>query len=672
MSKLFKGRRQRARGRFAVFPLVLPLFLLPIVRPASAAEPVTDATVLVTATRQPFHVEEAPFAVEVYTRADIERSGAAAFLDFLASQTSLTVLPGFGNPNQRVIDMRGYGLESGFQNVVITIDGYRVNEIDSAAQFLGNIPLASVERVEIVRGAGGVTAGEGAMAGAINIVTREYDGASLRGHIGSHGQRAATLSLGQSRDRYSFAIDASHDERDGLAERDRRGQRDDNRLDSLNARGRFRPADWLELRAGFNGYDSLSIYREAIPRALLTTRPNANAGMQGVYNRQDSQSLRGNAGFLADIGAGFSLEYDHNGEDKTYAFNSAFGPFTSDYLYASDRAVLRWVGGKVSLLAGYESFRGTRDLASGFGNSQVQRDSSAVFAQGLWRLGVNTLSAGLRGERVDYRYADATNRVSGDDRLGTWELGANRRLDARFSVFASYTRGAQAPDIDRFTAPDPVTFAPVFNGLISPARSDTVSFGGRYVYVGTRLDVTAFHVRLRDEIYATSTALSPFFVNTNLDRTRKYGVEVQWVQNLTDALQGRLAYTRTEALIDREAADPATGQAAIRDRVLPGVPKHGLNLTLDWRIDEATRVTLSQLYRSSAFAIGDFDNNGFRQRPYRLTNLLLTRQVGGNLQVFAAVDNLFEQRNALYTRDGMAGFPADYTRLWRFGVRADF
>ena len=666
MSSFILGRRRRALGRVAacVAATLAPFPLVAVV--ARAAEPVTDSAVLVTATRQPFHVEEAPFAVEVYTRKDLDRSGAAGFLDFLASQTSLTVLPGFGNPNQRLIDMRGFGLESGYQNVVISVDGYRLNDIDSATQFLGNLPLASIERVEIVRGAGGVTSGEGATAGTVNIVTREYNGASVRGHVGSHGQRAGTVSIGQSRERYSFSLDASHDERDGLAQRDNRGQRDENRLDSLNARGRFRPTDWLELRAGVSGYDSLAIYREAIPRALIESRPTANAGAQGVYNRQDADSTRVTAGFLADLGSGFSLEYDHNGEDKTYAFSSPF-TFVSDYRYDSDRALLRWSGGRLNLMAGYDSLRGRRD-----GFASIEKDTRGVFGQGVLRLGNTTLSAGLRRERVGYNYADATTRLADDERLTLWDAGINQRLDARFNVFASYARGAQSPDIDRFFTFNPVTFQQTFNGLISPARSDTLSAGVRYVYDGTRLDITAFHARLRDEIYGVGVAPPLFFVNTNLDRTEKYGIEVQWVQNLGESLQGRLGYTWTRATIERESADAATGQPAIRDRELPGVPRHGITLALDWRINELTRLNLSHIYRSSAFAIGDFDNNGLRQRPYRFTNLLLSRQIDARWQVFGAVDNLFEERNGLYVVDGRSAFPSDYTRLWRFGVRAEF
>jgi len=684
MSSLTLGRRLCAPGPRACLPRTwaLPLLSIALGVPAlgaRAAEPVTDASVLVTATRQPFHVEEAPFAVEVYTRADIERSGAASFPDFLATQTTLTVVPGFGNPYQRLIDMRGFGLESGYQNVVISLDGRRLNDIDSLPQFLGAIPLSSIERVEILRGAGSVAGGDGAMAGTINIVTREYSGASAQAYGGNHGQFGGGVSLGRSGERYSVTLDAVHDQRDGLAERDKRGQRDDTRLDSLNARGRLRPTDWLEVRAGVSGFDSLAIYREAIPRELTLSRPSANAGVYGVYNRQASNSLRGDLGFVARLGGGLSLEYEHGHEDKTYAYDSAFGASTSDYGYDNDRALLRWSVGRLVLLGGYESQRGSRDLRSAFGDSSVSRDAEGFLAEGTLRAGAATVSAGVRRERIDYAYSGSAASLASNDQLLLWNLGTSYRFDPRLNVFVSYARSGQAPDVDRFFAFDfsQTPARPVFNGFIRPARSDTVTAGARLVLPDTRVDLSVFHASLRDEIYTDPVT----FTNTNLDRSHKYGLELQAVHDLTDTLRGRLAWTWTRALVDHEAADPATGQPAIRDRELPGVPRHGITAGLDWALDPATRLNVSQIWRSSAWAISDFQNGGLRQRPYRLTNLLLTHRLDQHWQAFVAADNLFEARNALYVHtpfgvtpavDGGYGYPSDYQRLWRFGVRAAF
>ena len=136
------------------------------------APPNDDAAVVVTATRIPYRDVEATFASEVHTRSMIERSGATTLGDYLGQHSSLTVMPSYGNRLTPTIEMRGYGLETGNQNVVISIDGQRLNTIDTVPQLLGAIPLASIDRIEITKGAGSVLHGDGAMAGANpNIIT---------------------------------------------------------------------------------------------------------------------------------------------------------------------------------------------------------------------------------------------------------------------------------------------------------------------------------------------------------------------------------------------------------------------------------------------------------------------------------------------------------------------
>jgi len=109
---------------------------------------------------------------EIYTTQDIEQSGSFSIFDFLSQHTSINIQPQYGNKASPLIDMRGYGMEAGYQNIIINVDGERLNRIDTVPQIIGNIPLKSIERIEILRGSGSVRFGDGAMAGVINIITK--------------------------------------------------------------------------------------------------------------------------------------------------------------------------------------------------------------------------------------------------------------------------------------------------------------------------------------------------------------------------------------------------------------------------------------------------------------------------------------------------------------------
>ena len=70
------------------------------------------------------------------------------------------------------IDMRGFG-EASKSNVLILVNGIRLNEIDMSNISFSNIPLASIDRIEIVRGGSSATLyGSGAVGGSINVVTK--------------------------------------------------------------------------------------------------------------------------------------------------------------------------------------------------------------------------------------------------------------------------------------------------------------------------------------------------------------------------------------------------------------------------------------------------------------------------------------------------------------------
>ena len=85
----------------------------------------------------------ATFSTEIYSSKDISNSGSTNLYDFLSNNTSITITPSSGNRFSQKIDMRGYGTTNGHQNIVITVDGVRLNNHTSSQQAIGNISLVS-------------------------------------------------------------------------------------------------------------------------------------------------------------------------------------------------------------------------------------------------------------------------------------------------------------------------------------------------------------------------------------------------------------------------------------------------------------------------------------------------------------------------------------------------
>lgn len=629
-------------------------------RADSSAIPILE-DVIVTASRIPMPDVVAPYASEVHTRAMIEASGATSLMDYLGRYSSLQVMPSYGNRFTPKLDMRGYGIGDGYQNIAITLDGRRLNSIDMVPQAIGSIPLEDIERIEITKGSGSVAFGDGATAGAIQIIRRKRDGVNVSAAAGNRGYREAALGAGLHRDKLSLQVSANAQEDDGHSARDPSGHRDESRLRSGYAELEVRPVQGLSL--GIDGSSSRidTRYVNWLTRAefaddpgqvgtnFFTTPPNS-------YNRlrldSDTWRLRGDV----TLPLGWRLQASHGREDKRMNYNPFWRP---DYTHVSDDLSLHYGGEALDLMLGGQRFDGRRDSAT----DRTGKRNSAWFLQGLYRLGATHLSAGVRREHVDYSYK-ATPGVSSRARHGltAWDVGVNHQVNGQLSLFGNYNRAFQAPDIDRF-----FTFGGGFNGFIRPAIIRTLNLGLNHVTPGNRLKLTLYRANLHDEIYYLDTGNWLTSYNTNLDKTHKYGLELQDSWQLSPDLNLGLNYAYTRARIDREAA--AAGAYDGKD--LPGVSRHALSLSAGYRLAGSTWLQLAHTWRDKAWAATDFDNdNTQRQKAYQSTSLAL-RHHWRNMEWFLAVDNLFQRKNGLWVEDDVI-YPYHFRRDWRVGLKADF
>ena len=167
-----------------------------------------------------------PYSIEIHTAKEIAASGSTSIQSYLSQHSSLNISPNFGDRSKASIDMRGYGSETGYQNIVISIDGQRINNIDMSAQLLGQIDVSSIDRIEIIKGTGSVSYGDGAMSGVINIYTKNYSGFSLETSIGSSGLKKNIVNAGFNHKKFNLSLSAIDDKSEGHSARDTKGNKD--------------------------------------------------------------------------------------------------------------------------------------------------------------------------------------------------------------------------------------------------------------------------------------------------------------------------------------------------------------------------------------------------------------------------------------------------------------
>lgn len=610
-----------------------------------------EAAILVTANRFATPDVDAPFASEIHTRKDIKASNSTTLFDYLGNHTSVQVMPSFGNRMTPKLDMRGYGLGDGYQNIVVSVDGLRLNNIDMSSQLIGAIPIGDVERIEITKGSGSVLFGDGATAGTIQIHTRKHRGFSASGFAGSHGNLGATLSGGTGNDLVSVSTSYDMQRSDGASDPDVTGHKANMESHVAKLGASAKPTQDLTVTVDASVARLETRYPGKLTQAQFDASPAQNAGRTYTYQEFTSDNLRG--GIEYALTEHLKIKASRNSEDKRSRFVTT--GWTSDYDYVADELSASYAGDGFAFVGGYQGFDGVRIGAT----DRTSKNNSAWFGQGQAFLDGLTLSLGLRGENVAYAYRPTAGAIlERTHSLNGWDVGGNLRITPALSVFANVNRAFQAPDIDRF-----FNFGGTFNAFISPAKSLTTNIGLNHVTSANRFKLTVFRAKLENEIYYEPIT----FTNTNIDTSHKYGLELQNAWQATDKLSLTANYSHIRAIIDQENA----GGGAYDGKELPGVPRHAVQLGLGYKLDDRSSIHASHAWRSATWAANDFDNNNAqKQQAYASTNVSYRYQ-RKEFALFAAVENLFGKRNGIWTADNSI-YPANFARSLKVGVDAKF
>lgn len=190
-----------------VLLLFLFLFLLPFSEPTGAQSPEpTLPPVFVTSTRTETPLEQVTTSATVITAKDIQAQQAETVLQVLRTVPGLDVVQSGSRGNNTSVFIRG----SESDHVLVLIDGVEVNSTTLGAFDFAHLTTENVERIEILRGAGGTLYGSQAIGGVINIITKKGQGPleaglSLEGGNGSTHRQGLTLRGDAGKLAYSFS-----------------------------------------------------------------------------------------------------------------------------------------------------------------------------------------------------------------------------------------------------------------------------------------------------------------------------------------------------------------------------------------------------------------------------------------------------------------------------------
>jgi iron complex outermembrane receptor protein len=127
---------------------------------------------VVTASRIQEDALSVPAFITVITAGEIAELGAVNVVGVLETVPGVRFTDGMSGPGSDAVSMRGFG-ENSFGRVLVLVDGKRLNNPDMQGINWNAIPLAAIERIEVLDGGGSVQYGNNAVGGVINIITKK-------------------------------------------------------------------------------------------------------------------------------------------------------------------------------------------------------------------------------------------------------------------------------------------------------------------------------------------------------------------------------------------------------------------------------------------------------------------------------------------------------------------
>ena len=359
------------------FLVLKKLLLLSIISPQIVyAESLKSNQVFVTEDPSVAQEITSTSSKEIYTTQDIEQSGSFSIFDFLSQHTSINIQPQYGNKASPLIDMRGYGMEAGYQNIIINVDGERLNRIDTVPQIIGNIPLKSIERIEILRGSGSVRFGDGAMAGVINIITKNTVEQSLQSVIGTQGAQSNILNTGYQGDSFNIMLNTSSEKNDGQVVSDPSGDKAKSNNDYNKLTLNLALTDDLKVKMSILNSRSNNYFPNNLTKTQLLADPSQNGtGNEYTNNDYDTDSYSLKTSYQFNPNLGINMSYFK--EDMSLYSQAYYGNSLQDYDTESFNISLPYHGEKYAFIHGIQVTDGQRKDGVG----DVTKKNTAIFVE---------------------------------------------------------------------------------------------------------------------------------------------------------------------------------------------------------------------------------------------------------------------------------------------------
>ncbi len=638
--------------------------------------------VIVSITRTESRLSETPASVVVLNRETIEQTAAQSVDDTLRQVAGFNLFRRSSskttNPTTQGANLRGVS-GSGAARTSVLLDGVSLNDAFGGWTYWTRVPKIAVENAEILRGGASAFYGNSALSGAINLTTKraENNKPILRFETSAGTQRTYDGSLfaafGKNGWNANLAVEDFQTAGYIPVEKAERGV-----VDS-NANSRYRNGFFtLEKRFNedkSNGRQDAKFFENAriFMRGSLFSERRDN-GTRLTKNRTYFRQAVFGTDFGDEKFGAFQLRAWIEAQVYDQTFSAVSADRNTENLTRIQRvpsqarnANLFWVrtfaNHAISVSADAREVRGFSDESIINNNRTTSLVSAGgrefsygIFAQDFWRV-TKKLNLNFGGRFDRWRESDAlstTKNLTGNGQTSVVKfpdrseqsfsprLAALYQINDNFSLVASFSKSFRAPTLNElyraFRVGSVLTQA---NENLRAERATNLETGANFTGFAKRLVLrgNVFQTEISNPVVSITSSTAPNLITRqrqNVGRTRSRGIEL----DAEFLLRKNLRFSASYLLVDsRVTSFPAN--AELIGKFLPQVARQQLTFQIFYRLQDKFSFGLQARFSGAQF---EDDQNLLRLRPFFNLDALAIYRLRKNLEIFAAIENVFNNR----------------------------
>ncbi len=651
---------------------------------AAAGEYIGDlGEIVVTPARSVIEAYRWPGSVSVISRQDIVESGARTVDELLSSLEGVSVNNLTGTEGRATVDIRGTG-ENSHLRTLILLDGRRINRVDMGEVNWLEIPMVSIERIEVVRGPSGVMHGSSAAGGVINIISRSdepYETLELKASAGSYGVFGQQFSYSRGNKARGVFLSADRRTEDGYRLNSAAGSegislfyREGGLPAGINCTVR---ASYISSSYQMPGGLTLEELKEDPKQARYTDFDEFWNPVRKDNNSDESSETRseisGEFGVPISPSVSFTLNTAYSLREEQVDMASFPSFFDRDMNSVSISPALGFEtevrSVKVNALAGGDFYRHSLDVSLFDSEERNNEKSATSISMPVYGGYVHgevqphrslILSGGYRIEEASIEVEHGSDIISfKESRLHTgsaFRAGAVLIPVSGIRSYVSYGTHYRYPATDEQASYQ--GWAAGFLHDLDAEHGYSVEAGigvafGRIAF----LDISAYRMIIDDMIsFDTDPAV---LKNVNMDRTRR------------DAMEARLLMPAGNVNLKLGASTGKTlfEKGENKGKEMPLVPAYEYTVALSAPVYPGVRLRAGADYTGPQYAGGDYANVKDKLKAYAVVNTACIINIVQNAELMLGIRNLFNEKYSTSYFD--AWYPAA-GRNYNVSVRALF